>query len=229
MMRSGVVRRHGRRRVQQPSRRSSANGSKAAVGLRNAAQARAAIAAELAVKSTQLGWWNRRSKFDAPFEHRRIDHIADDSLIKRPGHFDSHGKSEADHTPIIWKVAAVTGEVNQDQSQAQRTLFVGVFGGLQRVSMRDGLCRTFFAAVLVATRVSGRLFLFLCRGNHEIGRSDAVLVRPGDFLAIGVTAAVVPAFLRRGTAARVVLAGKGSRAVFGDARDDRDPGTSHQK
>jgi hypothetical protein len=228
-MRCGVVRRHGRRRVPKPSRRSSANGSKAAVGLRNAAQERAAIAAESAVKSTQLGGWNRRSKFDAPFEHRHIDHIADDSLIKRPGHFDPYGQSDPDQTPKIWKVAAVTGEVNQYQSQSQRTPFVGVFCGLRSVSMRDGLCRTFFAAVLVATRVSGRLVLFLCRRNHEVGRSDAVLVRPGDFFAIGVTAAVVPAFLRRGTAARVVLAGKGPRAVFGDARDDRDPGTSHQK
>lgn len=45
-------------------------------------------------------------------------------------------------------------------------------------------------------------------------RRDAMFLRPGDFLCVGVATAVAPAGFRIGTPARIVLAGKGLGAIF---------------
>lgn len=62
--------------------------------------------------------------------------------------------------------------------------------------MRGDLGRALFARVAVAANVRSRLILFLGRRDDEIGDRHVVLVRPCNFLPIGVTAAVVPALIR---------------------------------
>ena len=89
--------------------------------------------------------------------------------------------------------------------------------------------RAFFAAMVRAARTFSRMLLYFSRRHDKVGRRHPMLVRPGDLFPIAVATTMVPALVGRAATAGIVLAGKGLRAVFADARHDRHAGTSHQK
>jgi hypothetical protein len=138
----------------------------------------------------------------------------------------------AEQAPELRQVATATGQVGQHKDGSEGTLFTRLAGSLRSLVVPGVMASEFFvlpfsdlrgalrARGAMAARLLGGLALFFSRCDDEIGRSDAVLVSPGHFLSIGVTAAVVPTLFRGCAAARIVLTGEGPRTVFLDARDD---------
>jgi hypothetical protein len=147
----------------------------------------------------------------------------------------------AEETPKLGQVATATGQVGQHEDRSEGTLLARLAGSLRSlvvhgvVASQSGVLTSsdlggaLRARGAIAARLLGCLALFFSRYDNEIGRTDAMLVGPGHFLSIGVTAAVVPTLFRRRAAARVVLAREGPRTVFLDARDDSNPGRFHEE
>ncbi len=154
----------------------------------------------------KLGRRNGRIELHMPFQHGHVNNLADDLLIERPAPFDSHGESDGDKAPDLGKAAAVAGQVDQHEADPQLFRFRRLLHGLCLLGRGRSLVfestsgRTFFATRMMAAHVQAGFFLFLLRGGHDKrGGYDAVLVGPGNFFPIGVTAAVVPALIGRGS------------------------------
>jgi hypothetical protein len=102
------------------------------------------------------------------------------------------------------------------------------------VSCCDGMMpisatRAFFAvpfclagtAFIVVTDLRRFFRLSRCGDNHEVGRNDAMFAGPRDLLLVVHTTAMVPAFVRRGATAGVVLARIGAGTVLANGPYDR--------
>ena len=76
--------------------------------------------------------------------------------------------------------------------------------------------------LLLATRLRHNLLwqrifvgnFFFRQLKHKFRRSHTVVLRPGDFLCVGIATAIAPASVRVRTSARSVLAGKWPRSVL---------------